>query len=744
MRRLFSRFFNGRGRSLTSVLMVTLTAVVSLFAALSVSAAAASDTRLQTSEDSGEQRRALLVLTQGLSPLDLGPEWFTELTKTGGGAASYDLVLASYRPASSLKPVSAQDGWAKLLDCRDPVACSAPDLGIAAPIGDDVPLGWPAGLNPGDVPLVLEAPGHAKDADDLSHVTLPGPRAIFLPPVTDPGTRSATLKHLADLLPTARAANQPILVVSYADTASVAQPQLIALIDYPPNLAQPSSGIIQSPRLRTTGLLGADDVRDLLLRHVTGGDTPAAVAAYFTDDVPEGGRVRALPTHPASPTDATLAIQDTWLHARAGFAAMPAWFALSALLFLLTLGASTLHFWRRPTASSPTFIWRNIAWLATFTFATTPAILLANALPWWRVGGWMLGARTAGSQATPALPESTALASPATTPASSPHLTHVNGETALGGNLMVTTTPVDLTNTAVGIALVLVIAALLTLLARRFTRHPVAALATLTLGLLAADLVGHIPLMRDSLTGYWTMQFARLYGATNRTFMILTICGLLAILPFLTRTKSDFTYFAAVGTAVVAVDALPQWGADFGGPLGIIGAFAVAALLTTRTRLAWWHPLAWIGASAVVMMAMGAIDLLRPYPSHIGAFWRSLFAGQAGQIVQRKALAAIYTVAGTPLILLGVLAAGAALVGFVVWARKLALRPGVHRDTLEEAAWGLPVGSIAAGVGFAALCGAVFNDSGMTIVADALLVGGPAFIAVLAGNLVQRRTQNSD
>lgn len=731
----FYSTFQRRGRSLSSSLLLPLVFALTLFAAVTTAGTVPSASAASTAPRAAESKPALLLLTQGLSPLDLAPEWFTELTNSAGGDGAYELAVASYRPAASLKPVSAQEGWAKLLGCQEPTDCPPPSPRVSRDANDnadvlqgardtndsgDVPLEDPLRLDPDDVPLALNPLGEIAPLEDLSHVTLPGPRAIFLPPVTDANTRASSLKHLAKLLPITQAARQPILVISYADTSRVAQPQLVALIDYPPNLTEPSSGIIQSPRLRTTGLLGADDVRDLLARHVIGADSPSAVAAFFTGDVPQGKSVRALPVRPANPADATASIQDLWRHARAGFAAMPAWFAMSALLFLLTLGAATLHFWRRPTAASPTFIWRNIAWLATFTFATTPAIFLANALPWWRVGDWLL----------PIMP-------------TTPDARHVDGETALGGNLMVATSATDLATTVAGITLVLLIAAALTLAARRFTRHPIAALATLTLGLLAADLVAHIPLMRDSLTGYWTMQFARLYGATNRTFMTLTICGLLAVLPFLTRTKPDLTYFTTIGIAVVAIDALPQWGADFGGPLGIIGAFAVAALLTTRTRLAWWHPLAWIGASAVVMMVMGAVDLLRPYPSHIGAFWRSLFAGQAGQIVQRKALAAFYTVAGTPLILVSVLVAAVALVGFVLWARKLALRPGIHRETVEEAAWGQPVGSITAGIGFAALCGAMFNDSGLTIVADALLMGVPALIAILAGNLVQRRMEDS-
>lgn len=698
-----------RGRNLA--LLITV-AVIDLILALTPAGAypsaaranAPSLTSAESTARAGHFHPAVLVLTQGLSPLDVDPGWFDQLTVPTNGAESTPIngtvALASYRPSSGLQPVSASKGLAKLLNCDDPGVCLGPTL---------TALTTPTNL------ATLDENGAVNEVTDPHSLPLTNTRAILIPAVIDTPSRQAALTDLAEIVKQARAQGQPILLVSYADTATIAQPQLVALIDASSNQPTAASGLIRSPRLRSTGLLGAEDVGDLILRHVIGANSPTALRAYLAGKVPPvtdpAEAVADLPIQRATPGDSVAKIRDLWTHARAGFLAMPVWFALVTGLFMLTVGVATLHFWHRPTAASPTFIWRNIAALATFTFATTPALLLANVFPWWRSGDW--------------------LHSDASSPATDDRLK--------GGHLLLSTSPATVFTIAVGVVLTLLIAATLTVLARKYTRHPVATLATLTLGLLAADLIGHLPLMRDSFTGYWTVQFARLYGATNRTFMTLIICGLLAVFPFLTRTKTDFTYFGAVGVCILAMDALPQWGADFGGPLGIIGAFAVAALATTRSRLRWWYPLAWIGLSAVVMVAMAVIDLARPYPSHIGAFWSSLLAGHAGPTLKRKALAALYTVAGTPLILAVVVGAALALVVFVLWLRKLVRRPGIYHDTLIEASAGQPVGAVALAVAFAALAGAVFNDSGMTIAADALLISLPAFIAILADNLVKVR-----
>ncbi|WP_143236828.1 hypothetical protein [Actinomyces urinae] len=426
-------------------------------------------------------------------------------------------------------------------------------------------------------------------------------------------------------------------------------------------------------------------------------------------DLVAGGPVQV---EPKSMSTAHAQLMDEATHALAARGSLTPFFAGWGAFLLVGMLAGLTHFVRKPAKDQgPAWIWRNIAVWNALAFAVVPAAMIANLVPWWRLS----------------------------------------------------------TNPLLSILLVFSIAAALLGLARS-SSQPVAVLAALTVLLVAVDIASGAHLQRDGFFGSMTLASRRFYGISNRSYVILLASALIATLPWIAdrfpqKRQEAARGVAAMGAGVLAIDALPFWGADFGGPAGIIAGFGIAYLMVRGIRPRWRHAAWWVVLTIVAMILAGALDARSTSPSHIGLFWKNFGSPETLTLVADKARDMATTFAGNPLILAAVTAAAILVVVGARFARRLfearegtekqpadtqknSLETGQippapssnpHLETLREAT---PPGlaAVAAGIAVGALVAVPINDSGLLIVVDTVAIAGPALVSILARRLQISRT----
>lgn len=426
-------------------------------------------------------------------------------------------------------------------------------------------------------------------------------------------------------------------------------------------------------------------------------------------DLVAGGPVQV---EPKSMSTAHAQLMDEATHALAARGSLTPFFAGWGAFLLVGMLAGLTHFVRKPAKDQgPAWIWRNIAVWNALAFAVVPAAMIANLVPWWRLS----------------------------------------------------------TNPLLSILLVFSIAAALLGLARS-SSQPVAVLAALTVLLVAVDIASGAHLQRDGFFGSMTLASRRFYGISNRSYVILLASALIATLPWIAdrfpqKRQEAARGVVAMGAGVLAIDALPFWGADFGGPTGIIAGFGIAYLMVRGIRLRWQHAAWWVLLTTVAMVFAGALDARSASPSHIGLFWKNFGSPETLTLVADKARDMATTFAGNPLILAAVAVAAILVVVGARFARRLfearegtekqpadtqknSLETGQippapssnpHLETLREAT---PPGlaAVAAGIAVGALVAVPINDSGLLIAVDTVAIAGPALVSILARRLQISRT----
>lgn len=262
---------------------------------------------------------------------------------------------------------------------------------------------------------------------------------------------------------------------------------------------------------------------------------------------------------------------------------------------------------------------------------------------------------------------------------------------------------------------------------RRYRSGPFLVACAVTFGTLALDVLTGSHLQLNSPLGYNPIVAGRFTGFGNITFAIYAAAGLVLLAAGcrLASTRGRMTLLVGVGgLALIAMDGAPGAGADFGGVIALVPALLLLWMIVTGTRLSRGRLLVVLLSGAVAVMAIAVADYLRPAAdrTHLGRFVGQILDGTALTIVQRKLQANLNVLTGSVLSLLAVV-----LLAVVLWQwldRSSAGRRYVRaRSPYAEAA--VIAVLVMAFVGFAA------NDSGIAIIAAALVVVVPPVLGLL-------------
>ena len=257
-------------------------------------------------------------------------------------------------------------------------------------------------------------------------------------------------------------------------------------------------------------------------------------------------------------------------------------------------------------------------------------------------------------------------------------------------------------------------------------------LAALAVAVLGVDIVTGGGLQLNTVFGYSPIVAGRFAGYGNQAFSILTISALIVVtggweIWVRRRPGSSDTgrLVAAVllFAVVVVLDGAPTLGADVGGVLASVPAFAVCTLLLLGRRIRL-RLVALIGAATVgILVVFALIDLARPVESrtHLGRFAAKLIDGDAAVILQRKLDANVSILTST--IWTVVIPVALLFLAYLTWRPNRMLRRINERHTTFRAfgVAGLTLGILAWGL----------NDSGVSIPALMLTVALP-YTAYLA------------
>ncbi|WP_277213487.1 hypothetical protein [Isoptericola croceus] len=252
------------------------------------------------------------------------------------------------------------------------------------------------------------------------------------------------------------------------------------------------------------------------------------------------------------------------------------------------------------------------------------------------------------------------------------------------------------------------------------------ALAAVTWLVLTVDGLTGTTLQQGSLLGPAPSLGARFYGFSNSVFAVYSVVGLVlaaGIAALLrdagARRRTRVAAAAGVGLLTTAVDGLPPFGADLGGILALLPAFAVLVAGVAGWRLTWRRVLAVAGGTVAAVALVAVVDWALPGPgTHLGGFVQSVLDGGAFDVLAGKAAGAWATVANP---------AGAFAVvvcAAVAWALLSPERARLDGVAAAFRADPLLHRTVVALV-TVAVVGTLLNDSGIVVAVYVLLVATP-------------------
>lgn len=503
--------------------------------------------------------------------------------------------------------------------------------------------------------------------------------------------KTLSLQQLAAILSANQSAAhpRPVIIASLGDFEGARSLQLLAA--QTPGLAltggesaatsdagTPGTGVLYTSTTRAVGLATLADVRGLVLNARTYLDPKLVPPANIT--LPE---LRVNPV--ASVAEACSVITEQQRHASSALRANSRWYQVFHLLSYLAIGALIIWAFAARGSRRLANSWWAVRLLGLIVFAMLPAALILNWIPWWNLPGT---------------------------------------DSTVGA-------------IAVALALTAVIAAALVGILWR-SPHAVSILAGISFFILALDIILGSAHQRNGFMGSLVLSSRRYYGISNRTYIILIVGALLALLPVLQRfwgQRRAAWVTAGLGVAVLLIDALPGWGADFGGPPGIILAFGIVALMAAGVQPRWWHAGVWVVLTLGVMGAIGWFS--RGSDSHIGNFWSNLGSSESQELISGKVRDVLRSfVNNLGVVILIALVVVALVVATVMVKRRQVSWPWwvstwdqlTDLPALRVVALGILLGMVVA---------VPINDSGMMIVKEAIYLVLPALSAVIAQRAIQ-------
>ncbi|EYR63365.1 hypothetical protein N866_01190 [Actinotalea ferrariae CF5-4] len=507
-----------------------------------------------------------------------------------------------------------------------------------------------------------------------------------------------------------------VLVVSLADSGTVARMQLAAALGPAPSGPTYDESILTTRSTRQDGILQVTDVTPTLLALLgLQGEAPAGALV--------GSPVRPTPG-PASAIDRLAYVVDIDRHQVASRPVVPTTYTYLIVVNLLLQAvvvvglngrfmAATSRFAARlrdraasglsptrPTVAVPVLRGLVVAGVAVGSLPV--AATLANLVPWWRAGspGWAVTA-------------------------------------------------------VIGLWIAALTAVALLPPVRRRLLGPMAVVGWATALVLVADVVTGATVQLSAPLGVSTVVGARFYGFNNTSFAVFAAAVLLAAAtvadPLVRsgRRRTAALVVGGIGLVAAVVNGTPGLGSDFGGPPALLPGFAVLALAAAGIRLTWRRAVVVLGGTGAAMLAFLLVDWLRPPEdrTHLGRFVDTVLDGGLGDVVGRKLAQNVANLGGTWLTLLAV--GGIALVVVVLLRplRQAASAPdggaygwlssGEPLTALTTAApmlrpvvWAL---AVTLGIGF------LVNDSGIVIPAMGVSVAVPLLVAVSASWLLRVR-----
>jgi hypothetical protein len=264
-------------------------------------------------------------------------------------------------------------------------------------------------------------------------------------------------------------------------------------------------------------------------------------------------------------------------------------------------------------------------------------------------------------------------------------------------------------------------------LGRRHPLAPLSAIAGATVALLVGDVATGADLQISSVLGYSPHTAARFSGFGNTAFAVLAACAVVVAathVAYARRRRESVATVAGLLAVVLVADVWPTLGADVGGVLTMVPVFGLVVLALAGRKLSGRLVLTAAAATAAVLVAVTAVDLLRPEESqtHLGRFVTASLRGDGTFLdtVERKWRTNVRLFGSTIWTWMVPITCAFMLYVLVVaggWTRLLpprsALRAGV-------------VGTLMAGI-----IGWLVNDSGVVVSALVFVFIGP-YLTLLA------------
>ena len=684
------------------------------------------------------------------------------------------LTLGRGKRASAIEPAAS---------CAGPTAAIPRDTPLVGALGHDVSIQT---VGPG-TQLAMGAPGGSANrpaplTPSVAEALAAGADLTMVDTARDASTDAERITALDDALRTVQEQARPgtrLVIASLADDEAPG-PQMAALPAGTTSARGASDGLVIGDSTHQPGLAQLTDLTPTLVSALAGRRDPAFDGRALT--LPETGRAGTATTAAGAATgDARISrLADDALHARASQATVvPAGALLMGLTVALLVWAAVAL--RDPGASRREPLRRRVTRVAVYLSALPTALLLVNAVPWWRVGaragspsGWasvvamaaaaLVAAGIAGLAAgiaalarrhrrplpaTSPSPSPSALCATATAePVGSPDTPSARGEASAEPQ------PDEAGSPAPALSSPSMSGASLTALLVAVA-IPLAWLVDAAAG---ASLAFNSPLGMNAVVA------GRFYGVSNTAFalvagaLVVVIAGVWEVLGG--GRRSALLVTALLGGAALLVDGAPQLGADVGGALTLVPTLAFLTAGLANLRLSWRRWLAIGAATVLVVGGFAVVDLLRPgEPTHLGRFARQVADGSAAGVLGRKAYALVGPFVTKPIMAVALACAVVIVAAALWWGRRQVrawrngtssyawLAPTAHGDNPRvggqesgsptrgmspSARW---VTTALKSLGVLTLVAVLVNDSGVTMAGFILAAAAPALLALtLAGS----------